>query len=717
MDKRLVLWNTLQSNYDIQHSIVGPKGYLTGSASYEWCHQSVGVNMVGSGTFIQFPQNVLNERKGCVEFWAKLYYRLTDHPHTTPPTKMYLHTSTDIDEFSFGFAPGSDQFFFQMRGEDGIVGRVYAPIPLAERQLDWEQGSVHHFAVVWDYDRSLPGGQRLGIYLDGVLRSTTSVEFTSVPKLQAADFPWPTLMVGSNNGGTQNAHLTMQHLKVWNYPKMEFKISPKRCTLWCTMDETYNWYGGGDAYNRWYRYADDTNVYSNLGPDVAQVESSWGPYQVNGKFGYAFTANMVGTYWGYFGIFPMRTAIKADRGCVEFWMNYPAIDTEDEEITILGYGEAYNPGGYNGDTTLKLRKSGGNTMLLFIMGYGSTSYTLSADLTAQLASRGAGFHHYAFSWDRYGGTKKMRIFMDREEIASSYDATWGNNAQEPQGFVLRRYSATPPANSTLPQIDNLRAYNFAKDNFDDCYQEIPVCYDDPYEDVGVIDSRRSSARGTLREIMDEQRLANPVWVTVNGHVYRSLGRKDMMLDVAKHDQSAETDEYIVYSRRWSLMPKITVEMFLKFAEAFGASTETRSILALSNYWRLQFQSDDVAGNGILKLIADKIMSFNIAASFSLGAWYHVAVSMDREAMQAALWINGSMKGVSSPVKDATQDIGIFQYFPVTYVTLGRDGVNSGYSFGGNIDMVRISDYIKTDFSDVLEIAPVDIRRTQEFSNG
>ncbi len=226
----LLLWNKLGSQYEVEHSVVGPNGVITGQLAYPPCKYGNGFEPMPRTGDHNTPDNYIEfsglhlGQKGCIEFW-------------------YLPKWSDwsvghiVELFTYGI-PGSAPYTITMGYNDwqGLLSAVAfdylgaaayvqkSLVPSASPQ--WSTTSPVHVAVTWDGTQAVTRN-RLTLYLNGVDSGTyywsnqnptfSNWDPASVLRMSArlSSGDWDRHPWEGNDGVFDN-------LKIWSYAKTDF---------------------------------------------------------------------------------------------------------------------------------------------------------------------------------------------------------------------------------------------------------------------------------------------------------------------------------------------------------------------------------------------------------------------------------------------------------------------------------------------------------------
>jgi len=220
----LVLWNRLDSEFEVTRSRVGPGGKLN-AGRFVPGRFGRGVELKMQEQYgVTFPPEIVQSPDGCIEFWAKLVDFPADLPWGDRPGLIAA-----CDE------KGTCHFMLHFNGNDGVAngglcarvaglgcvgtgqfGRWTYARALGSNAADW-----HHYALVWATD-GIPGvdnGLRKGaVYVDGKLNSRVWNGGTGNRLTVPTTGRFGLLAHQGMPGGS----IVFDNLKIWKYAKTNF---------------------------------------------------------------------------------------------------------------------------------------------------------------------------------------------------------------------------------------------------------------------------------------------------------------------------------------------------------------------------------------------------------------------------------------------------------------------------------------------------------------
>jgi hypothetical protein len=474
--ERLVFWNRLGTDSEIENSSVGPGGVKqTGSfvqGVFGGALEVSAQNMSGA----IFSPDIVPQNAGCIEFWAKASVNAT----VLPPDAC-------IQLLKFENADGSHAYpllHFDPNdgtGNGGLCARVgnfgstgtgsWGNWTYQNALKGGDIAEWHHYALVWSVD-IIPGhtdpARHLLVFVDGVLN--TGCWITAVANPSPVSYPengrfaFPYLM---NNAASS---LTIDNLKIWNYAKTDFSDR---------FDEDAG--AQNDPLLLWNRLGSAAQVSSSeVGPDATLANGTFVP----GPFGNAVELSV-----------PNQPAVtlpvelmSQESGCIEFWakMNVtPSSLTWGSSVILAAYLEPSAKGfstypfiHFNGNDGAA---NGGLCARLGGIGSAGTAPFSAGGWTYSSALKGADpaeWHHYAMVWSTQEiaslgtPTRRLAIFVD----GALNTGSWGGPVLPPyvndyaDGGLLGLLYMSPGTTGNIA-IDNVKIWNYAKTDFNDRFTE------------------------------------------------------------------------------------------------------------------------------------------------------------------------------------------------------------------------------------------------------
>ena len=257
--EELVLWNRLGSISEVGNSEVGPDIQLTSYRFPDWYEAQIVPAKFGNGLFINhdiwegwkndggnfFAANVndtgLTPIQGCIEFWFKFRYGSNVYNHTfffanrnklaghfpDPNVSTYVIMQAGWGGW-YRYPDGRlGKFFFFGMGNSTYPSYVPAETPRGSAgpggNLEFHDGTMFHFAFVWDLNGIDGTSDTLRIYVDGNLEGSATGQWIPTGGLDpylylgaAPNYgPWWDHYYNAVKGVTDN-------IKIWNYAKTDF---------------------------------------------------------------------------------------------------------------------------------------------------------------------------------------------------------------------------------------------------------------------------------------------------------------------------------------------------------------------------------------------------------------------------------------------------------------------------------------------------------------
>jgi hypothetical protein len=420
--ERLVFWNRLGTDSEIENSSVGPGGVKqTGSfvqGVFGGALEVSAQNMSGA----IFSPDIVPQNAGCIEFWAKASVNAT----VLPPDAC-------IQLLKFENADGSHAYpllHFDPNdgvGNGGLCARVgnfgstgtgswgYWTYQNALKGGDIAEW--HHYALVWNVD-TIPGhtdpSRHLLVYVDGVLNTGCWITAAASPSPMSypenGRFAFPYLM---NNAASS---LTIDNLKIWNYAKTDFSDrfdeDAGNPDVSVPTDGLLLWNRLGSA---------DQIANSEVGSNGTYTAGTF----VQGPFGNAIELTMQQRFGCTFPIPPLKTA----QGCLEFWArlsDFPAqMPWDGCNPGLIGFPQPAGDDGYVFYFNANNGLADGGLCVGSSLGHvGTGSYGAWTYSQAIGGGNVADWHHYALVWNADGipeigdGTRKIGVFVDGVQLAN-----------------------------------------------------------------------------------------------------------------------------------------------------------------------------------------------------------------------------------------------------------------------------------------------------------
>jgi len=215
----LTLWNTLDSQAEIETSRFGPGGTFKGGEFSDGKFGRAFVARFDQPLQVTFPIEVVKAGAGCIEFWAKLIGFPDRLAWGQNPTLVRAGSATRhyILHFNGNDGNGRGGLCAQAVGGAGtgqFGNWTYAQVFGAGAVADW-----HHYALVWDKDgiAGLEDRPTVAVFLDGRLHGSGTVTADA----EVAPFQDGELGLLFNQQLRQGK-VAFDNLKVWDHAKTEF---------------------------------------------------------------------------------------------------------------------------------------------------------------------------------------------------------------------------------------------------------------------------------------------------------------------------------------------------------------------------------------------------------------------------------------------------------------------------------------------------------------
>ncbi len=238
-ENKIVLWNTLDSKYDVEHSKIGPDGIFYGGSFIKGKYGNAFKGDYVNDSLIVFPSDPINPQEGCIEFWAKLTGVKDVIPWGPTPCLLTCDNVYDDQSFIIHFN-GNDG-----EGNGGICARAgnqvhtgtgfwyndykYEDI-LGDQVQEW-----HHYALVWNEKGIKSIGKvdvtdkndniekklcRAAIYIDGKLKSGRWKECNG--SFYRSNGSKIRLILSYERLNPDKYQVMIDNLKIWQHEKTDF---------------------------------------------------------------------------------------------------------------------------------------------------------------------------------------------------------------------------------------------------------------------------------------------------------------------------------------------------------------------------------------------------------------------------------------------------------------------------------------------------------------
>ncbi|MFC1517960.1 LamG-like jellyroll fold domain-containing protein, partial [Candidatus Margulisiibacteriota bacterium] len=159
------LWNKLDSDNDVQNSVIGPDGSWTGTSEYVAGKFVSGSYSDLSNDFIEFPQySGFVSYRGTHEFWTKLDWSLNGNTNAASDAKNHTWIM-----YKNGSAPRLWLYVWTGYG----ITITYDNSNYIFTGITLNAGQLYHMAMVIDKDGIDVSGDTIRLYIDGESRGST----------------------------------------------------------------------------------------------------------------------------------------------------------------------------------------------------------------------------------------------------------------------------------------------------------------------------------------------------------------------------------------------------------------------------------------------------------------------------------------------------------------------------------------------------------------
>ncbi|OHX36234.1 hypothetical protein BJL95_10660 [Methylomonas sp. LWB] len=212
----VVLWNKLGSNAEVTHSEVGPDGTLMGgNYAYEPGKFGNGYVRKGLWNWVEFPGQIMRNlaQRGAISMWIipkvtqpQPYnygvFGLLGHPYSGQTDTFFLYWGDGV----------TGQGIFGGIGSAGIL------TPNEPKQFVAQIGTPFHAAIAWNVNGIDGSSDRLRVYRDGQLISSSSASWNPAA-IPAAGF-----IVGSSAESDGNSYdkYIVDNVVAYDYAKTDF---------------------------------------------------------------------------------------------------------------------------------------------------------------------------------------------------------------------------------------------------------------------------------------------------------------------------------------------------------------------------------------------------------------------------------------------------------------------------------------------------------------
>jgi hypothetical protein len=249
----VLLWNKLGSEEEITHSEVGPGIQLTSYRIADWEEAQFQPAQFEDGLFINhdtsegwlddggnfFAVNLndvaVTPERGTLAFWFTFKYDSSIHNHSLffmvrnaltdhfPNSEIQTNVSIAAGWNGWDYGSYGKRFFFSIgRGSDSV--HLFTPNYSAAPggYLEFFDGSISHFAFVWDIDGIDETGDTVRLYVDGNIEASSQEAWSTTNGFD------PYLYLGSapNYNGWDHYYNAVKgitdNLVIWDYAKSDF---------------------------------------------------------------------------------------------------------------------------------------------------------------------------------------------------------------------------------------------------------------------------------------------------------------------------------------------------------------------------------------------------------------------------------------------------------------------------------------------------------------
>ncbi len=227
----LVLWNKLGSQYEVEHSVVGPNGVINGSVSYYTAQYGKGFKpdpRTGDhntpANFIDFAGLNLGPR-GTLEFW---YWPDWNDWQVGHIVEISMYGNPDSPQHTYFLDIGYNDWQGTVNTFAGRVGGDGVEMDFVPGTAPgWITTAPFHMALTWDGSEPA-NANKMKFYINGSRISGLRFYQFGTPTFTDWD-PAAVLRLGSRlYSGDWNRHNwegdggIIDNVKIWNYPKTDF---------------------------------------------------------------------------------------------------------------------------------------------------------------------------------------------------------------------------------------------------------------------------------------------------------------------------------------------------------------------------------------------------------------------------------------------------------------------------------------------------------------
>ena len=193
-----ILYNTLNSAFDVAHSVIGVNGIEAGSPSYVPAKFNNGLDSDVNGKYADFAQ-IWPNTTGAVEIWFK-----PNADFGSMGNSEIIGYKTAADRWSLDINAGNLRVIYPTGGSVAVISSG-AP--------SWTAGDLVHFRIVFNNNGLEGGSDTVRCYLNTVdIMSTTN----------SLDNETNEIRLGGQPSGALHANGVIDNFKVWDYANLDF---------------------------------------------------------------------------------------------------------------------------------------------------------------------------------------------------------------------------------------------------------------------------------------------------------------------------------------------------------------------------------------------------------------------------------------------------------------------------------------------------------------
>ena len=214
----VILWNTLDSVYDVEHSRIGPNGTVVGSAfAFEAGQFAKGYVRKSTGSnYIRFPVDVFNQvrKRGTAALWVN---PKVQYPQPYDYGIFGLINGAYVADASFALMWGDT-----VTGGNDLHGAIFLGTgpwvgawTVGPRFIA-TPGVPFHAAMAWDIDGIERTADTLRVYRDGVLITKSTEKWNTTGAIG------PDFILGASPDGNGFDKYIVDNLVLYDYAKTDF---------------------------------------------------------------------------------------------------------------------------------------------------------------------------------------------------------------------------------------------------------------------------------------------------------------------------------------------------------------------------------------------------------------------------------------------------------------------------------------------------------------